>query len=193
MEVEPIPTKQTTRRDAGVRRARIIPAEKRAWSSRIFQQVSSLPEFQRAESLALYADRPDEVGTAELFTAAAAAGKLVFYPRVDIDSRSLHFFHVTDLHQLQPGYRGILEPPTGSEEMTTPFDLIIVPGLAFDCRGRRLGRGGGHYDAWLAHVDGWRLGLAYDCQLVPEIPVEGHDQLVDIIITEMRMIRCQRG
>ncbi|MBI5888199.1 MAG: 5-formyltetrahydrofolate cyclo-ligase [Deltaproteobacteria bacterium] len=148
--------------------------------------------FRGAMRLSLYSSFQNEVLTDDIFQKAAEEGKEVYYPRVvDGKDRHLAFFKVAGLHGLSPGRYDILEPPEGAQS-TGPeaFDLVVVPGVAFDARGSRLGYGKGYYDRALGTFNGHIIGLAYDFQVIEsEIPVESHDVRVSGIITEKRIIR----
>lgn len=144
--------------------------------------------FERTKRLSLYSSFENEPLTDEIFEAAAKLGKEISYPRVV--KRHLEFFRVGSLSDLSPGSYEIPEP-AGSLERVAPelFDLIVMPGVAFDLRGARLGYGKGYYDRALKGVRCKIAALAYDFQVLNErIPVEPHDVLVNVIVTEKRII-----
>lgn len=148
--------------------------------------------FRGAMRLSLYSSFQNEVLTDDIFQKAAEEGKEVYYPRVvDGKDRHLAFFRVAGLHGLSPGRYDILEPPEEADRSgPEAFDLVVVPGVAFDVRGSRLGYGKGYYDRALGAFNGGIIGLAYDFQVIEgEIPVERHDVRVSVIITEKRIIR----
>ena len=95
-------------------------------------------------------------------------------------------------HDLEVGRFGILEPKAEAERPVdwADIEVAIVPVLAFDKRGHRLGRGGGHFDEILTKVAGKKIGLAFDCQIVESVPTEPHDVSVDIVVTENRVIHA---
>lgn len=190
MEARATRPKRAVRADAGHRRRGISPIERHRWSEAILHRLAALPEFAAAARIALYAATVDEVQTEALFARATGAGKAVYYPTVGSTAKTLTFRQVDDLRNLRPGYGGVLEPRTGPERAAEEIDLVIVPGVAFDRDGHRVGRGGGFYDRWLPRVRGCRIGLAFECQLVDRVAAEAHDQQVDMIVTEERIIRC---
>jgi len=106
----------------------------------------------------------------------------------------MHHARIGDLAELAPGRWGISEPPLSpvtEVAASEPFDLIVVPGVAFDERGYRIGCGGGFYDDFLRHQPAaLKVGLAYDELLVATVPVEAHDLAVDLIVTESRLCTC---
>ena len=120
--------------------------------------------------------------TSLLWTHSASTGKTFLYPRVEGDD--LHFLIVESAHDLRPG-KWNLHEPTGDEPRVP--ELVLVPGLGFDPDGHRLGRGKGFYDRWLAdHSDIATLGVCFDFQIVPHIPVEPHDRRMDGVVTDQR-------
>lgn len=154
------------------------------------QNLLSLEEFQRAECVALYAPAHNETDTAEILKAAFEAGKRVLYPAVC--GTHMVFRLVEGLHSLQSGSFGILEPcATGIDHQADEADLIVVPGVAFDLHGHRIGYGKGFYDRFLQHP-GRRahlVGLCHDFQLVENaIPGEQHDIAMEIIVSDKRII-----
>jgi len=115
-----------------------------------------------------------------------ADGKVFAYPRVTGDR--LDLFRVTSLYELQPGAWGIREPAADPANALAPesIDLIVVPGVAFTRHGARLGRGGGFYDRLLSWLPPHtcKMGVCFDFQLLPELPMDPHDMHVDCIATE---------
>lgn len=142
--------------------------------------------FRGANRVALYAALADELPTRPCFEALAASGRTALLPRVDSDG-ALGFRAVARWEDLQPGRYGVLTPPANAERVEPAAgDLVLVPGLAFDLRGMRLGRGGGHYDRAFA-VEAARpllCGVAYDFQLIESVPHGSHDRRMDAIVTE---------
>lgn len=147
--------------------------------------------FKRARYLALYSSVNKEVATQDLFTAAVDTGKQVFYPRVK--GQTLQFYAVNDLAELTTGCFGVLEPTSGAVINPQGLDLIVVPGVAFDFEGRRLGYGKGFYDRFLVltSCDCVSVGLGFDFQLSKRLPDEQHDQKVSFLATESGFISCR--
>lgn len=138
--------------------------------------------------LALYAPIHHEVETAAVAEAALAAGKTLIYPAVAGDH--LQFRRVAALGELVRGKYGIQEP-AGEELDPLAADLIVIPGVAFDVSGRRIGYGKGYYDRALHRMEGTGrlVAFCYDFQLVEEIVGEPHDVTMDLIVTESRVVR----
>lgn len=146
--------------------------------------------WDRAASVVAFASLPGEVDTSAVLAAVLAAGKRLLLPRTLAD-RSLEFVEVGDLDRLTPGRFGVREPSAGRARVE--FDgetLILVPGLAFDCHGGRLGRGAGYYDRALARARATNdrpvcLGLGFALQLVDRVPMTRLDQRLDGVLTEL--------
>jgi 5-formyltetrahydrofolate cyclo-ligase len=172
-------------------RRRAFPeAEARSASLLAQQALIATSEFVAARVVGLYAPVHNEVETAEVMHAALASAKMVLFPAVC--PGGLEFRRIYDSCMLHRGAFSIPEPgaacPAHSPEEA---DLIVVPGVAFDIKGRRIGYGKGYYDRALHQLEGrGRLvGFCYDFQVVNEIAEESHDVMMDLIITERRVIR----
>jgi len=139
----------------------------------------------RSRVVGLYRALPSECGTAVLAAALAAAGKEICYPVVVPGARCLEFRRSSGL--FVSGSLGV-EEPTGSPVASSAIDLLVVPALAVDSKGLRLGRGRGHYDATLAACAGFAVALVFESQLVPSVPVGEHDRPVRAICTESRLL-----
>ena len=156
------------------------------------QNLLSLEEFSRASCVALYSAAHNEVETALILETAFAAGKRVLYPAVCGQEMVLR--QVEGLECLSKGCFGILEPcSSGDDHQADEADLIVVPGVAFDPGGHRIGYGKGFYDRFLQHPGrkATLIGLCHDFQLIDgDIAADRHDIRMDIIVTEQRTIRC---
>ena len=142
---------------------------------------------------ALYCALAGEVPTERIRQAYLAAGARLYYPRV-AGKGTLAFYPHREGDGWETGPYGILEPsiPEGVEPLLSGWDIIVVPGLAFDRQGNRLGRGFGYYDRFLGGlpVSVPRVGLASAAQLVPEVPVDAWDVPVHALVTEEGVIRA---
>ena len=141
--------------------------------------------------MVLHAGLGAEVDTAELVRLAEAAGKRVAWPRLAAAGREMDFA-TCRATELVPGPARALQPPDDAPRVSvSEVDVVVVPGVAFDVRGGRLGRGRGHYDATLARLPAraWKVGLAFDAQIVDAVPSEPHDTPLDAIVTETRLHR----
>ena len=143
--------------------------------------------YAHARTVALYAPIRGEVPTRDILTAAIADGKTVCYPLSHVHGRILSFRAIHSESELEPGRLGVREPQDGSELVQVEnIDLFVVPGLGFTKDGKRLGRGGGYYDATLragANLSR-RVGLAFGEQLVDTLPFTDDDVDMDLVVTE---------
>lgn len=176
--------KKALRKQLLEQRSCLADAEASALAAAAQALVLGLEQFNKAQALALYAPIRGEVDTAEIQHAALAAGKCLCYPR--IDQEHLGFFQVKCAAELVLGHFGILEPGPASRELAPEdLDLILLPGVAFDRRGFRLGYGRGFYDRFLtkSQFSGVKVGFGYNFQLLDCLPVERHDQPMDLLVT----------
>jgi len=170
--------------------------ERQKKSASIHQHLFSLPEFVTAQSVAFFVSFKSEVLTESMIREALALPKVVAVPTTDLTNRRLLFSRIMDYTgDLAPGTWGILEPRPDrvSPLALAEIDLVITPGAVFDQKGQRIGYGGGFYDGLLKSFHKPAVALAYAVQMVEEVPtVSGHDEPVDIIITEEGIIRCTK-
>jgi 5-formyltetrahydrofolate cyclo-ligase len=171
-------------------RARLSPADREEASRRIAARIAELDAFAAARTVALYAPIGAEVDTGEVARRAAAAGKILVWPRLLAGRLALEFA-TCDPAALVAGPQRTREPPPGAPAVPADaIDLMLVPGVAFDAAGGRLGRGRGHYDATLAAMPRRtaRVGVCFEVQLVPGLPSEPHDAPLDLVVTEARVL-----
>lgn len=185
--------KQHLRREMRRLRDSLSCEERSERSRRILERLRGLPCYHEARMVLFYASFGSEVDTWEGMDRALQYGKRVALPQVKEDSGCLLAIEVKDLKgTLKIGYRGIPEPKGGEDTGLRGEDigLILVPGLAFDHRGYRLGYGRGFYDRFLSglSVRPPALGLAFDFQLIEELPISSTDFPLDGILTENRMV-----
>ena len=151
-------------------------------SHKIFEKIIELPEFKERDWLFAYVDFNNEVMTKELMAYAWSQGKRVAVPRVE--GSEMVYYEITSFDQLQPGYYGI-EEPQGCPEAECEEALLIVPGVAFDCKRHRVGYGGGFYDKYLsAHPGHASVAVAFEFQIFDKVPFEKLDILPKKIVTE---------
>lgn len=176
--------KQVLRETLLAKRLQLSAEQGRRLSQVAQAHLASSALFRNAASVALYSPTRGEVETQLLFSLARQAKKTVCYPRVE--GEGMVFAEVDDLSCLASGAFGLLEPQGGSGVPIAELDLMVVPGVAFDRTGHRLGYGKGFYDREL-HSSGFSgvlIGLCFDFQLVDRLPSEMHDVPVDYLVTE---------
>ncbi len=167
-------------------------------SRQIVARLIGLPEYQRAATVMFYVDMRSEVRTQYYLPTALASGKQIVVPWCA--PCELELFALATLEELAIGTFQILEPRPELRALpekqvaVEALDLVVVPGVAFDRRGARLGYGAGYYDKLLRRVrpDTRRVALAFECQLFPELPQEAHDVLMDQVITEQALYQGRR-
>lgn len=180
--------KAALRREIRARMKNLTAAERATSTDQICQRVLSQNFWKSAKTMLLFAPLPDEPDIWPLAAAALAAGKTLALPRLNAPSTRYTAALVTDLERdLVTGAFGIREPaPHCLEIPLATIAVALIPGLAFDPAGRRLGRGKGFYDRLLCEFGGHKCGVALDVQIVAEIPTERHDVSMNMIVTETR-------
>lgn len=169
------------------------PEKRRSDSEKLRAGLKEQPFFQSAGSILFFASLPDELDLWPALEGALAEGKVIALPCFDADTQLYTSRRVTNLHvELVSGRFGIREPAATCIEMpVADFDLVLVPGVAFDSCGHRLGRGKGFYDRLLANFEGTKAGIAFDEQIVEAIPTEQQDVRMDFILTPTRCVKCE--
>ncbi len=163
-----------------------------AKSAIIQQRFIESPLFKKADKIALYSSIQNEVLTEKIFASARLEKMAIYYPRVFRGAVEMKFLPVRDLNELSPGAFDIKEPAMeeGTLEAIDPakLDLMVIPGVAFDLKGARLGFGKGFYDRVQTSPECRLVALAFDFQLQTFIPTESFDVRMDTVITEKRLI-----
>jgi 5-formyltetrahydrofolate cyclo-ligase len=182
--------KDETRDRARAGRDRLTQGEIDTKSRAICRSVQNILDGR--DRVMLYASKGQEVNTRPLMEFLLSRGVGVIVPIIEKETRSLRLSGITDLSVLVSSTFSVPEPignevPVREEEI----GAVVVPMIAFDRRGHRLGYGAGYYDRFLSvHRDLTKIGLAFSCQEVPVIPEEGNDIAMDLVVTEREIIRC---
>ena len=183
-------------RDRILRDRESLPSERIAAKSRaIAERLFGLAEFKAAGTVMFYVSQRSEVGTRRMIEDVLQSGRKVAVPVTVPEGRKLIPVLIRDPgRDLSPGSQGILEPDPENGRALDPgeIDLVVLPGVAFDTRGNRLGRGKAYYDNFRKGVrpSSYKVALAFERQVVDEIPPAPHDVPVDKVITEKRVIVC---
>lgn len=185
--------KSTIRRELLARRDSLGLEYRREKSALIAARLKEQPEYLAAGAVLFYVSFRSEVATRGMIESALKDAKRVFVPKVDRKAHRLKIYEIKDpARDLESGYMGIYEPVEGFCREVDPAgaDLVVLPGVGYDETGRRLGYGGGYYDRLLETLKPGTslIGLAFEAQVVEEIPSEEHDRKVSKIITETRVI-----
>ena len=169
-------------------------AERAAAEAEIAVRVWTVPEVAAARRLLLFADLPEEVPTNAIAVEAWRRGLDVIYPRIVAETRALSLHSVESLERLEPGEYGIRQPDRACERVNVgEIDAVLVPGLAWDRAGQRLGRGAGYYDRLFAAPEwrGFRCGVFFAAQEAPGgIPPDPWDVRLDAVVTEREVWRA---
>ncbi|MFP4200625.1 MAG: 5-formyltetrahydrofolate cyclo-ligase [Clostridia bacterium] len=179
--------KQSLRRRMKRRRAELSAADRVSRERRVANVLAVWPSYRDARMIAFFASFGTEIDTWRLIRSARGDEKQIYLPRVAGPSLELcpvYWSGITPMN-LVGGYRGIREPDSHAEDPRA-MDVIVVPGLAFDGRGYRVGYGGGYYDRLLSSLGSatTTVGLCYRFQMVDDLPTEAHDKPVDYVVTE---------
>lgn len=190
--------KQSLRRSMRRKRATISPEAARAGARAAAERFAGLPETARVIAaggmVAVYAAMRHEISADPIADALAERGVTLAYPRVVPGTRRLVFHRVADRGELRMGTFSILEPDASAPVAPVErIDLFVVPALAFDRAGNRLGWGAGHYDTTLNdNLEAPRVGLAYESQIVDHVPSGAHDLPMHVIVTDAAEYRGTR-
>lgn len=159
-------------------------------SSAIKERLFSLPEFLNAKKILFFVGIKSEVQTKEMIAEALALGKTIAAPQSDFEKQKMKAIQINSLGCLEEKKFGLLEPRGGSEIPGEEFDLVILPGIAFDEQCKRLGYGKGFFDKFLrgTRKNAAKIGLAFECNIEKSIPSMSHDAKMNKIITEQRII-----
>ena len=175
------------------RRGSLSPANCREWSDLVQARAVKLPQYVAACSVALYSPVQNEVETEAILQSALVEGKKVFYPKLG-EQDGPAFAQIFSHADFLPGRFGVPEPASAISLSPADCDrlAVFIPGVLFDHHGYRLGRGGSWYDRALFRLGnrGVFVGLAYEIQIVENLPTESWDQKVHYVITEDRVIDC---
>lgn len=158
---------------------------KEKWDKEIYDNLINSQEYKTSKYIFIYVSVKNEVNTIPIINKALSDNKIVAVPKVIPQQKIMSARIIENIDSLVSGYYGIPEPSLEAEIMEPSIiDLIVIPGVAFDKTGGRLGYGGGYYDKYLKEeIKAHRVGICYLCQLADRIPLEENDKLVSKLIT----------
>ena len=167
--------------------------EYRERSLEIAQQLLQEPSIQKANIIAITLSNQPEVDTTFIIEELWKLNKYVAVPKCNPKDRSMQFYKINSFDETERAYQNILEPIRERTELIEKerIDVMVVPGVVFDHHGYRIGFGGGYYDRYLVGFNGKRISLAFEEQLLNEIPRESHDLPVHILLTDKNRIICE--
>lgn len=176
--------KSEIRRKIKALRSMLLDSEKQSAAEEVFSRLEESPAFMLAEKILMYHSLPDELSTRR-FLEKWSGRKSFFLPRVNGVNLDILPYNES---RLELGAFHI-EEPTGEDTIDpSEMELIIVPAVAYDRKGNRLGRGKGFYDRLLKSTKATKVGVGYEFQMLDELPVEPHDVKMDIVITQQTYI-----
>ncbi len=163
--------------------------------SLVAQNLLSLDEIKKADTVLCYISLDDEICTDEIVRVLLDSGKSVGAPYCVDNNGNMDFYYITDFDDLRIQSFGVREPVIEKCKKVTSFDntIIILPGLCFDSNGNRLGYGKGYYDRFLQIHSLISVGLCYNSLIVKKVPIDMYDKKADIIVTENDIIRINGG
>ena len=168
------------------------PSARTSASRVILEKICALPQYGNAKVVLTYMGFGTEIETQPFFERVIADGKIVALPRVDRATQTLILHSARGMSDLLTSKYGILEPGTDAPIVAvTAVDFVLMPGVAFDRNGNRLGYGRGYYDKLVSTANPAlaRVAAGFSCQIVESVPVGPHDKKVDCIITENEIIK----
>lgn len=173
--------------------ARMTYQTYRERSKNLAEQLLQEPSIQKAKTIAITLSNQPEVDTTFIIEQLWKQNKQVAIPKCHAADRSMQFYLIESFAETERAYKNILEPiPEITEAVgKEAIDVIVVPGVVFDRQGYRIGFGGGYYDRFLTGYHGKRIALAFEEQLLNEIPRESHDLPVHILLTDSERIICE--
>lgn len=179
--------KKQIRNEIKKKRSQLSPNDRQIKDEQIYQSVVQSEEFIQASSILIYINNGEEVSTTKIIQKAWELGKWVAAPKTK--KQEINFYTFSAFSELKTGPYGILEP-TDKELVESQDALVIMPGVVFDYNRNRIGYGGGYYDRYLSSHNIFKsMALAYDCQLIKEVPHDEYDVKPNIIVTESQILK----
>lgn len=174
----------------------ITETQRSDMSKKACRTLIDTEQFQQASVIMLFLSLPSEIDTTPAILNAWQNQKTVVVPKVSPQQK--HMIPI-QIHSLESGFStdqwGLRNPVTGPPVPLEDIQLIVTPGLAFDKKGNRLGRGASYYDRFFAskQLNAEKCGFAFNCQIVNDVPVENHDQKIDMLVTDKEIIYCNNN
>ena len=178
--------KKKVREEIIKKRNNLLPEIKKEYDALIFKQLIESDIYNKSKKIFTYVSFGSEVDTKKFINYAISDNKDIYVPKTDKVNKEMLAIKINSLNNMDVDKWGILEPKdVDKSKVGDNFDLIIMPGVAFDINGNRIGYGGGYYDKYISKINDTciKLALAYELQIVKNIKSEIHDIKVDFIIT----------
>lgn len=184
--------KKSLRAQVLAARDAMLPEVRQAAAQAITTRLCQMPQYREAGTVLTYMSFGTELDTHAFFDRVLSDGKIAVLPRIDKPTKSLALHRVNGHADLVDGVWGIREPRADAPTLAIDaIDMVLMPGLAFDRSGNRLGYGAGFYDRLLSRSaeKPFRIAAALDCQIVDAVPVDAHDRPCHCVITETQLLR----
>lgn len=179
--------KKSLRTELKQRRSELPEHQRIEMSQKIMNLLYEIDEFNRAKSVFCYISYLSEVDTGALIKHFMEQDLALAVPKI-MGKTEMIACPLSDLSDLEPDKMGILTPKS-NQTVSSPFDIVITPGVGFTDKGDRLGYGRGYYDRWFTNNDvKTKIGIAFEAQLVDALPTEETDMPLDMLVTEQRII-----
>jgi 5-formyltetrahydrofolate cyclo-ligase len=174
-------------------RAQVTPDMAEAASQNVWNALSGFHDFKNASGIGAFVSLPSEINTFSILEGSLKTGKKLFLPKTVKDKTHFDFYPIHDFKNLTTGAFGVLEPNGNHPADWNELDLVLVPGLAFDPQGNRLGFGKGYYDRMLPRLKKTTLviGVAYTFQIVDQVPHTSEDFPMKALLTEKGFTNCK--
>ena len=182
-----INNKDRLRREMKILRRSLSCDDIRERSNKIYNNIIKTGILEKAENVCIYMSAFNEVDTSEMINYCLDKGKNVYVPVIEGDDIYICRYE----EETEKGAFGISEPVNKVKKNQSEIDVFIIPGLAFDKKGGRAGFGKGYYDKLMKNTNALKVAILYDFQLVDDIEKESHDILMDYVITESLVIKCE--
>jgi len=183
--------KQKLREEIITELKKVTPEQNTLWSQRICYKLIHHLDLKEVSTVIGFYPLPTEVNVLPFLQAMVDAGKVVALPYIDTTTRRLGFRQITDFKHLQQSSYRIAEPAESAAEVElNHHTMLLIPGLAFDKEGNRLGRGEGYFDKTLGHLSPdlrakiLKIGVCFHVQIIPVVPTERHDMIVSEVVTD---------
>ncbi|GKU30413.1 5-formyltetrahydrofolate cyclo-ligase [Clostridium folliculivorans] len=164
--------------------------QRKMWDEEIFKSLINSDLYKRSNTIFAFVSFKSEVDTHKIINHALSNGKTICVPKINSKQEGIKIYKIDNFDQLKEGYFGILEPVESCEKVdSNTLDLILMPGVAFDRHGGRVGYGAAFYDRFLSNMSKqvYKVALAYDFQVMDTVPMDEHDVKIDGVITEREM------
>lgn len=181
-----------TLRKIMIEKRNMLSEEKEVFDKKIKKDLLDTDLYKRSKSIFIYINFGSEINTKAIIESFFNDNKSVYVPKINTKKKEMNAVKISSFENLIENKYGILEPDNNEILNKMDLDLIILPGVAFDYGGGRVGYGGGYYDRYLESINKniIKIALLYDFQLIDKVPCEEHDIRANYIITEKRLIKC---